>query len=178
MLEIMGNLNRFPASCTRGLNGTVLYFLATLIWFQSPNYSRVHLQISNIFPRLTTAKATESWSKSSCLRVNVYIRDKEATINLHFSEINYSKNIFKSCSITLSFCIVDDIVQCCGSWPLLTTSCTCYATEDAVDCWVAQLVSRHRPVNKISAQTRWRHATVLEYGSYATCRSDVTRQQE
>jgi hypothetical protein len=35
-----------------------------------------------------------------------------------------------------------------------------------------------RPVNKISAQTRWRHATVLEYGSYATCRDDDTRQQE
>jgi hypothetical protein len=34
-------------------------------------------------------------------------------------------------------------------------------------CWVVQLVSRHRLVNEISAQTRWRHATVLEYGSYA-----------
>jgi hypothetical protein len=33
---------------------------------------------------------------------------------------------------------------------------------------VAQLVSRHRPVNKISAQTRWCHATALEYGSCAT----------
>jgi hypothetical protein len=44
-------------------------------------------------------------------------------------------------------------------------------------CWVAQLVSRHRPVNKISAQTRWRHATALEYGSYATCRDDVTRNR-
>jgi hypothetical protein len=43
--------------------------------------------------------------------------------------------------------------------------------------WVAQLVSRHRKVNKISAQTRC-HATLLEYGSYATCRGDVTRQQE
>jgi hypothetical protein len=42
-----------------------------------------------------------------------------------------------------------------------------YATE------VTQLVSKHQPVNKISAQMRWRHATVLEYGSYATCRDDV-----
>jgi hypothetical protein len=41
-----------------------------------------------------------------------------------------------------------------------------------------QPVSKHQPVYKISSQTRWRHATVLEYGSYATCRGDVTRQQE
>jgi hypothetical protein len=47
-----------------------------------------------------------------------------------------------------------------------------YATE------VTQPVSKHKPVNKISSQMRWRHATVLEYGSYATCRGDVTRQQE
>jgi hypothetical protein len=47
--------------------------------------------------------------------------------------------------------------------------------DTSTHCWVAQLVSMHRPVNKISAQTRWRHATVLEYGSYATCRDDVTR---
>jgi hypothetical protein len=47
-----------------------------------------------------------------------------------------------------------------------------YATE------ITQPVSKHQPVNKISAQTRWRQATVLEYGSYATCRDDVTRHQE
>jgi hypothetical protein len=47
-----------------------------------------------------------------------------------------------------------------------------YATE------VTQLVSKHQPVNKISTQTRWRHATVLEYGSYATRRDDVTGHQE
>jgi hypothetical protein len=35
----------------------------------------------------------------------------------------------------------------------------------------------NRPVNKTSAQTRWRHATVLEYGFYATCRGDVTRHR-
>jgi hypothetical protein len=46
-----------------------------------------------------------------------------------------------------------------------------YVTE------VTQPVSKHQPVNKISAQTRWRHATVLEYGSYATCRDDVTRNR-
>jgi hypothetical protein len=33
-----------------------------------------------------------------------------------------------------------------------------------------------RSVNRISAQTRWRHATALEYGSCATGRHDVTRQ--
>jgi hypothetical protein len=33
---------------------------------------------------------------------------------------------------------------------------------------VAQFVSRHRLVNKVSAQTRWCHATALEYGSCAT----------
>jgi hypothetical protein len=44
-------------------------------------------------------------------------------------------------------------------------------------CWVTQPVSKHHPVNKISARTRWRHATALEYGSYATCRDDVTRNR-
>jgi hypothetical protein len=33
-----------------------------------------------------------------------------------------------------------------------------------------------RPVNKISSQTRLRHAAALEYGSCATSRDDVTRQ--
>jgi hypothetical protein len=35
----------------------------------------------------------------------------------------------------------------------------------------------NRPVNKTSAQTRWCHATVLEYGFYATCHGDVTRHR-
>jgi hypothetical protein len=38
-------------------------------------------------------------------------------------------------------------------------------------------VARHRPVNKVSEQTRWCHATALEYGSWATfprSRDDVT----
>jgi hypothetical protein len=42
-------------------------------------------------------------------------------------------------------------------------------------CWVTQPVPKHQPVNKISAQTQWRHATALDYGSYATCHDDVTR---
>jgi hypothetical protein len=46
-------------------------------------------------------------------------------------------------------------------------------------CWVAQLVSRHRPVNKNFAQTRWRHATVLEYRStqHAAMTSHGTRSR-
>jgi hypothetical protein len=34
--------------------------------------------------------------------------------------------------------------------------------------WWRNEVARHRPVNKGSAQTRWCHATALEYGSCAT----------
>jgi hypothetical protein len=45
-------------------------------------------------------------------------------------------------------------------------------------CWLRNTaLLGNRPVNKISAQTRWRHATVLQYSSYATCSDDVTRHR-
>jgi hypothetical protein len=64
-------------------------------------------------------------------------------------------------------------------WRLLSCEMWCYINIVTCQPFVGwhNGVARHRPVNKASAQTRWCHATALEYGSCATVprsRDDVT----